>query len=41
MLNLTEMKVGPSLKIFDLIQQLKLKGKPNSDRFKKSLKKYL
>ncbi|XP_075224784.1 polycomb protein Sfmbt-like isoform X3 [Lycorma delicatula] len=37
--DLTGMKVGPSLKIFDLIQQLKIKVNPAQERMKAGLKK--
>lgn len=37
--DLTGMKVGPSLKIYDLIQQLKIKVNPAQERMKAGLKK--
>lgn len=40
-IDLTGMKVGPSLKIYDLIQQLKIKINPAQERMKASLKKLL
>ncbi|XP_014203269.1 polycomb protein Sfmbt-like isoform X2 [Copidosoma floridanum] len=40
-IDLTGFKVGPSLKIFDLIQQLKIKVNPAQERSKMSLKKIL
>ncbi|KAL2728805.1 polycomb protein Sfmbt-like [Vespula squamosa] len=40
-INLTGFKVGPSLKIFDLIQQLKIKVNPAQERLKLGLKKLL
>jgi hypothetical protein len=38
-IDLTGMKVGPSLKIYDLIQQLKIKLNPAQERMKASFKK--
>jgi hypothetical protein len=38
-IDLTGMKVGPSLKIYDLIQQLKIKINPAQERLKASFKK--
>ncbi|XP_067009728.2 MBT domain-containing protein 1 isoform X2 [Anabrus simplex] len=40
-IELTGMKVGPSLKIYDLIQQLKIKVNPAQERMKAGLKKLL
>lgn len=40
-IDLTGFKVGPSLKIFDLIQQLKIKVNPAHERLKLGLKKIL
>ncbi|KAK0077711.1 hypothetical protein PV325_003554 [Microctonus aethiopoides] len=40
-IDLTGFKVGPSLKIFDLIQQLKIKVNPAQERLKLGLKKIL
>ncbi|XP_046610673.1 polycomb protein Sfmbt [Neodiprion virginianus] len=40
-IDLTGFKVGPSLKIFDLIQQLKIKVNPAQERLKLGLKKLL
>lgn len=41
-INFTGMKVGPSLKIFDLIQQLKIKVNPAQSRLMKAnIKKFL
>ncbi|GLH01505.1 Polyhomeotic-proximal chromatin protein [Gryllus bimaculatus] len=40
-IDLTGGKVGPSLKIYDLIQQLKIKVNPAQERMKASLKKLL
>lgn len=34
------MKVGPSLKIYDLIQQLKNKVNPGQDRIRLGVKKF-
>lgn len=38
-IDLTGFKVGPSLKIYDLIQQLKIKVNPAHERLKLGLKK--
>ncbi|TGZ47018.1 Polycomb protein Sfmbt [Temnothorax longispinosus] len=40
-IDLTGIKLGPSLKIFDLIQQLKIKVNPAQERLKLGLKKFL
>lgn len=40
-IDLTGFKVGPSLKIYDLIQQLKIKVNPAQERLKLGLKKLL
>jgi len=40
-MDLTGMKVGPSLKISDLIQQLRVKVNPAQERAKASFKKLL
>ncbi|XP_047119207.1 polycomb protein Sfmbt isoform X1 [Schistocerca piceifrons] len=40
-IELTGLKVGPSLKIYDMIQQLKIKVNPAQERLKASLKKLL